>query len=292
MSTTERVFILGSTGNIGQKAVNDLLANKIPVTLYARSPEKVASMFSSDLVNVVQGDYSDLSPIREGIKGHTRLLLLVADFGDFVKVKKTVATYAYEAGVKQVVDISSFSVNMGWRSSVIGSHHYHGERAVYDIPNRGYFVALRPGRFMSNLLGMVRPIADKGLYDTCAPDCPQGWISPNDIGAVAAVVLREDVKKHSDAVYNLTGDVVTSAERAAIFSRVTGHDIKYTQVPAVQKYNKIMELGHFPHLFAIDLVDNLECNNDDKVNPSIEVLLGRKPETLEEYLSANKHQIQ
>ncbi|KAF1802559.1 hypothetical protein V8B55DRAFT_1481020 [Mucor lusitanicus] len=290
--STERVFILGSTGNIGQKAVNDLLDNKIPVTLYARSPEKVASLFSSDLVSVVKGDYSDLSPIKEGIKGHTRLLLLVADFGDFINVKKTVATYAYEAGVQQVVDISSFSVNMGWRTSVIGSHHYHGEKAVFDIPNRGYFVALRPGRFMSNHFGMARPIADKGLYDTSEPSRAQGWISPNDIGAVAAVVLREDVKKHSDAVYNLTGDVVTGAERAIIFSRITGHEIKYIQVPAVQKYNKIMESGHFPHLFAIDLVDNLDSNDDDKITPCIEILLGRKPETLEEYLSANKDKIQ
>ncbi|GAN09107.1 nucleoside-diphosphate sugar epimerase [Mucor ambiguus] len=290
--SAEKVFIIGSTGKIGQKAVNDLLDNKIPVTLYARSSEKVASLFSSDLVSVIQGDYTDLSPVKEGIKGHTRLLLLVADFSDFVNVKKTVATYAYEAGVKQVVDISSFSVNMGWRSSVIGSHHYYGEKAVFDIPNRGYFVALRPGRFMSNHFGMARPIADKGLYDSCEPNRVQGWISPNDIGAVAAVILRENVEKHADAVYNLTGDMVTSAERAAIFSRITGQDIKYIQVSAVQKYNKIMESGHFPHLFAIDLVDNLDSNDDSRVTPSIEILLGRKPETLEEYLSANKDKIQ
>ncbi|KAK4514749.1 uncharacterized protein ATC70_002352 [Mucor velutinosus] len=288
----ERVFVIGATGNIGVKAVNDLIDNKIPVTLYARNSEKVASLFSSDLVNTVVGDYSDLSPIKESIKGHTRLLLLVGDFGDFVNIKKTIATYAYEAGVQQVVDISSFSVNMGWRSTVIGSHHYYGEKAIFDIPNRGHFVALRPGRFMSNHFGMARPIADKGLYDTSDPNLAQGWISPNDIGAVAAVVLREDVKKHMDAVYNLTGDVVTSAERAAIFSRVTGQDIKYIQVSPVQKYNKIMELGHFPHLFAIDFVDNLDSNDDSKVNPSIEILLGRKPETLEEYLTANKDKIQ
>jgi len=290
--SSERVFIIGGTGNIGAKVVNDLLDNKIPVPLYARSPEKVASLFSSDLVNVVQGDYSDLSPLKEGIKGHTRLFLLVGDFRDFVSTKKTIATYAYEAGVQQIVDISSFSVNMGWRTSVIGSHHYYGEKAIYDIPNRGYLVALRPGRFMSNHFGMTRPIADQGVYDSCDPNLPQGWISPNDIGAVAAVVLREDVNKHMDAVYNLTGDVVTSAERAAIFSRITGQDIKYIQISPVQKYHKTMESGHFPHLFGIDFADNLDSNDDSKVTPSIEILLGRKPETLEEYLTANKDKMQ
>ncbi|KAL9558815.1 hypothetical protein MBANPS3_000715 [Mucor bainieri] len=286
--SAEKVFVIGGTGNIGQKAVSDLIENNIPVTL----PEKVASLFSSDLVSVVQGDLKDLSPIKEGIKGHTRLLLLVADFGDFTNTKKAIATYAYEAGVKQVVDISSFTVNMGWRASVIGSHHYYGEKAIFGIPNRGHFVALRPGRFMSNHLHMSRPIADQAIYDVVEPDRAQNWISTNDIGAVAAVVLREDVEKHGDAVYNLTSDSVTSTERAAIFSRITGHDIKYVQVSAVEQYNKIMASGHYPHLMAVDFVDNLNGVVDSRVTPIIEILLGRKPETLEEYLGANKDKIQ
>ncbi|CAO3654596.1 unnamed protein product [Mucor fragilis] len=286
--SAERVFVIGGTGNSGAKAVKDLLDNKIPVTLFARNPEKVASLFSSDLVNVIQGDFKDLTPIKEGIKGHSRLLLLVSDFFNFVNIKKTIATYAYEAGVKQIVDISSFTVNLGWRTTTIGSIHYYGEKAVYDIPNRGYFVTLRPGRFMSNHLEKMRPLADNGLFDNGAPGALQGWISTNDIGAVAAVVLREDVNKHMDAVYSLIGDVITSNERAAMLTRITGQDIKYTQVSPAQKYHKIMESGFCPHVFALDLVTDLDGHGDDKVSPIIEILLGRKPETVEAYLTANK----
>lgn len=288
--SSERVFIIGGTGNIGIKTVNDLLDNKIPVTLYARSPEKVASLFShgKDLVNVVQGDYKDLSPIKEGIKGHTRLFLLIGDFTDFANTKRTIATYAYEAGVQQVVDLSSFTVNIGWRTSSIGSEHYYGERAIFDIPNRANMVTLRPGRFMSNHLHMTNPVATNCIFDTADPDQPQGFISTNDIGAVAAVILREDVKKHGEAVYNLTGDVVTSAERAAIFSRVIGKEIKYTKIAPAQKYKQIMASGVFNHVIAIDFCDNLDGCDDAKVTPSIEILLNRKPETLEEYLTANK----
>ncbi|KAG2206218.1 hypothetical protein INT46_006386 [Mucor plumbeus] len=288
--SSERVFIIGGTGNIGAKTVNDLLDNKIPVTLYARSPEKVASLFShgKDLVNVVQGDFKDLSPIKEGIKGHTRLFLLIGDFTDFVNTKRTIATYAYEAGVQQVVDLSSFTVNIGWRTSAIGSEHYHGEKAIFDIPNRANMVALRPGRFMSNHFNMTSPIANNAIFDTVEPDLPQGFISTNDIGAVAAVILREDIKKHGDAVYNLTGDVVTSAERAAIISRIVGKDIKYIKVTPVQKYKQIIATGLFNHVLALDLCDNLENCDDAKITASIEILLDRKPETLEEYLTTNK----
>jgi uncharacterized protein YbjT (DUF2867 family) len=293
--SSERVFVIGGTGNIGAKCVNDLLAKNVAVTLYARNPEKASAMFSqhnSDLVQIIKGDFVDLSPIQEGIKGHTRLFLLVGDFSSFVKTKHTIAKYAYEAGVKQIVDISSFTVNMGWRTSVIGSNHYLGEKAIFDIPNRGHFVALRPGRFMSNMFNMTRPLADGAVYDQADADHPHGWISPNDIGAVAAVVLSEDFEKHCDAVYNLTGDVSTSAQRVQALSRILGREVAYRQVSPAQKYAKIMESGHFPHLFALDLCDNLELEDNAKVTPCIEILLGRKPETMEEYLAANKSSIQ
>ncbi|KAI9486946.1 MAG: hypothetical protein EXX96DRAFT_472886 [Benjaminiella poitrasii] len=289
----ERIFILGGTGGIGKKVVNDLLDKNIAVTLYARSSEKVNSLFtyhnnSKELISVVQGDYNDLSPVKEGIKGHTRLFLLVADFSSFVKTKKTIAEYAYAAGVKQIVDISSFTVNMGWRESFIGSNHYHAEKAIFDIPNRGYFVALRPGRFMSNIFNMGRPISDGVIFDTADPNKPQGWISPNDIGAVAAVVLSEDIEKHGDIVYGLTGELVTSQECAKIISRISGRDIPYVQVSAIEKYKKIMESGYVSHVLAVDFVDNLGKGDPTSISFCIEILLGRKPETLEEYLQANK----
>jgi uncharacterized protein YbjT (DUF2867 family) len=292
--TSERVFILGGTGNIGKQCVQDLLDHQIPVTLYARQPEKVHSMFSSDLVQTVQGDFSDLSPLKKGVKGHTRLFLLVpAHLPRFAELKATIAQHAYDAGVQQVVDISSFCINKGWRFYIIGELHYRAEKAILELPNRQHFVALRPGRFMSNHFHMHFPVRDGALLDTFEPDQKMGWISPNDIGAVAAVVLRESVEKHGDAVYNLTGDVVSSAQRADIIARVTGReDIKYCVVSSTEKYDQIMSNGHTSHLFAVDLVDKVSTDFDDHVTPVIEILLRRKPQTLEEYMVLNKSKIQ
>lgn len=289
-SSTDRVFILGGTGNIGTKVVNDLLDNKVAITLYARTPSKIEKMFpnSNGLVNIIKGDYSDLNAFKEGVKGHTRLFLLIADFSDFVKLKTDIAKIAYESGVKQIVDISSFTVNMGWRTSYIGACHYEAERAIFDIPNRGNFVALRPGRFMSNVLTLSRPSADDKIYDTADDDLAQGFISTNDIGAVAAVVLSEDISKHGDGVYSLTGDVISAIQRAQIISDIVGRNIGYQQIKPIQKYHKIMESGHYSHLFAVDLCSGLDSHNDGRVTPEISILLGREPETLKEYLTANK----
>ncbi|CEG65258.1 hypothetical protein RMATCC62417_02074 [Rhizopus microsporus] len=199
VASSERVFIVGGTGNIGVKVVKDLVAKNIPVTLYARQPEKVNALLGNNsLISVVQGDYNDLAPIKEGLKGHTRLFLLIADLQNMVHLKKTIAAWAYEAA----------------------------EQAIYNLPNRGAFVALRPGRFMSNVLTFER-IHEDAIIDKSDPDAREGWVSTNDIGAVAAVVLSEDVEKHGDSVYELISDVVTPAQRAEIFSRVLGRPINY-----------------------------------------------------------------
>lgn len=292
MSPIERVFIVGGTGNIGTKVVNDLLDNQIAITLFARDIKKVTTLFPNggDLLNVLQGDLQDISAIKEGIKGHTRLLLLVNDFTSFVTSKRTIATYAYDAGVKQVVDISSSNVNLGWRTSAIGDIHYSGEKAIFDIPNRGYFVALRPGRFMSNML-RDRPIANNGIYTTAPIDFRQGYISTNDIGAVAAVILREDVEKHADATYNLIGDIVTPHQHAEIIARLIGKEVPYHQISATEMYNNLMSTGWFTHPIALDLADHDGIEYSSKITPSIELLLGRKPETVEEYLTLNKDKI-
>lgn len=288
--SAERVFVVGGTGNIGTKCVNDLLEHNVAVTIYARNPTKAKELFAQggDLVRIVQGDFTDLTPLKEGIQGHTRLFLLMGDYTTFVKSKETIARYAYEAGVQQVLDISSFSVNMGWRSSTIGSHHLRAEQAIFNIPNRQFFVALRPGRFMANHFAMFSPRKDGVIYDTLPADARIGWVSTEDIGAVAAVILREDVRKHGDAVYNLTSDVLTLKERAEVYTRILGQEVKYKVVEPAVLYHRLVNVAHYPHFVAVDLVDNLAVNRLDFVTPIIEILLGRKPQTFEQYMTENK----
>ncbi|RCH88328.1 hypothetical protein CU097_011169 [Rhizopus azygosporus] len=293
VSSSERVFILGGTGNVGSKITRDLIAKDIPVTLYARQPEKVKALFESNsLVNAIQGDYRDLTPLKEGLKGHTRLFLLIADVYNMIPLKRTIAAWAYDAGTKQIVDISSFFVSSPLRTASIGVKHYESEQAIYHLPNRGAFVALRPGRFMSNIFlydGLQS--SNDTIFDTVDADKLQGWVSPNDIGAVAAVVLSEDIEKHGDSVYELISDVATPTQRAAYLSRILGREIKYKQINSLEKYEIFMNIAHFNHPFAYCLSTTLVSYDvrNPTITDGIHVLLRRKPETLEKYLEDNKH---
>ncbi|CAO3656546.1 unnamed protein product [Mucor fragilis] len=291
--TKERIYIIGGTGSIGSKTVQDLLANQVPVTLYARDPSKVATMFpqaDNDLLKVVQGDFQDLSPIKESVKGHSRLYLIASDISTYAQFKKTIATYAYAAGVKQIVDISSSYIDHGWRTTAIGQMSYLAETGLFNIPDRGYLVNLRPTRFMGNMLGQMNRHVNQGIFNNVPKDFEQGWASNNDIGALAAVILQEDIHKHQDAVYNMTSDVCTPGQFAAILSKIVGKDLPYIQITDVQMYNALMQAKVFSHPVALEFID-YGNEKSARVTPCIEIMLGRKPETLEEFLNANKDNI-
>ncbi|CAO3656413.1 unnamed protein product [Mucor hiemalis] len=289
--STERVFLFGGTGNIGIKTVKDLLAKNVNVTLFARNPAKVDTLFpNANNLQVVQGDLSDLTPYKKAINGHTRLFLLLGSFDNFVALKTEIATIAYNAGVKQVIDVSSESVNYGWRTSYIGSLHQEAEQKILDIPNRNRFVTLRPSRFMSNILHFDRITPNGLFFDTVDADTPQSWISTNDIGATAAAILSEDVEKYGDGCYTLIGDVLTPNQRAKILSSALGHEVKYQRISAVEKYGHLEKLNIFPNYIALDLSVTSEFPHAP-VSNVISIILRKNPETFEEYTHSIKNEL-
>lgn len=73
------------------------------------------------------------------------------------------------------------------------------------------------------------------IFDTLAPTDQQVWISPQDIGALAAIILPESIEKHADAVYEMIRDAATSEQRAEYLSAALGRKISYQQVPSTEK---------------------------------------------------------
>ncbi|ORY99426.1 hypothetical protein BCR43DRAFT_489261 [Syncephalastrum racemosum] len=288
----ERVYVIGATGNVGTKTVHDLLKNNVQVTILARSPEKAKGLFAASpsvsQLTIVQGDYNDLTSFRESIAGHTRLVLLAANLTDLGRIKHAYAEAAYAAGVKQVVDISSQSVSYPWRVGAIGRAHRDAEERILAIPNRGAFVALRPSGFMSNTLMFETETIKhmNTIFDAVAPDEAREHISPNDIGALAAIVAQEPVEKHGDAVYEMTSYLLSGAERARILSKALGREIKYQQVSSKDRYDALVNKAHMPHFMAYDLATMASLYTIPTAGLSI--LLGREPETYEEYIEANK----
>ncbi|KAI8149055.1 hypothetical protein BJV82DRAFT_505753 [Fennellomyces sp. T-0311] len=287
-TNSERVYFIGGTGNIGTVAVKKLLGNGVSVTVYARSSRKAQDLFGNDRnLTVVEGDINDMKPFDETIAGHTRLFLLVTDILNFTKLKVTIAQKAYAAGVKQIVDISAISAGFPWRSSLSSIIYRDAEEALLAINDRAAYVALRPFQFMTNQLTREAHIikTTDNIIDIVDPDEPQEWISPNDIGTVAANIFQDPVEKHGDAVYNMIGDVVSRKERAILLSKLLSRSITYKQVTPNEQFNNLISLG-FPYKHAHLLMGIPVFTG--KVTPGLSILLGRPPQTLEQWLEENK----
>lgn len=60
----------------------------------------------------------------------------------------------------------------------------------------------------------------------------------------------------------------------------------------IEKYNtyiKHVKYSHFSHSMTLDTCCGLDSQDNSRVTPEISILLGREPETLEEYLATKKH---
>ncbi|KAI8146630.1 hypothetical protein BJV82DRAFT_509849 [Fennellomyces sp. T-0311] len=279
--SNERIYVLGATGNAGSVVVDELIKGGAQVTAYTRSPQKIQSAN----VSIVEGGFEDLTPFKESINGHTRLFLLVPDMEGMSDIKIDICKKAYGSGVEQIVDLSVQSTP--WRHLSFLLPHQDAERAIYSLERpKSSFVSLRPSNFMSNLLFSLETIKKQNaIVDAAGGDERQEWISPRDIGTVAARVLLDPIGKHGDAGYELVGEIITPKERAAVFSKILGRPITYVQVEPQEYYQSMIKLG-MSHEMAYCMVNYQ--NPSPVVTRGLSVLLGRKPDSVESWIVNNK----
>ncbi|KAI9262424.1 hypothetical protein BDA99DRAFT_511171 [Phascolomyces articulosus] len=297
MAFEERIYLVGATGNIGKPLVQKLLVNpKVALTLYTRKTSKVQEIFGAEhpegKVTIVEGDYDNQKPFADSIAGHRRLFLLAQppNFTDYQTIPRRFAETAYGAGVEQIVIISSTGAPLPWRVNLYGMASRQFEEAVLNIPNRKALVTLRPGFFMTNQLwGDLFTIkgANK-IVDMREEDQTRPWISPKDIGELAANVLQDPIEKHGDAVYELVGDPRTPLEQAESLSRVLGKTITYEKLDEEQTYQMFTQQAGMSHLTAILRMQLTELSRHQKSTIGLSVLLGRDPQTLEQWIEENK----
>jgi nucleoside-diphosphate-sugar epimerase len=189
-ASKEHVFVTGASGSIGSGVVRGLVKNGIKTTAYVRDEKKTKDLFKDELktghLTITVGDYTTIDAYTKAIQGHTRLFLLVADFGNsptlMSQVKHTFGKIAFEQGVRQIVDLSSCSVSTHGKTGLIGYAHTLAEEKLWaladDNPDQRSLVVLRPGAFMSNHLWVdIHHIKHSNKLVSCAsPSAKATWI--------------------------------------------------------------------------------------------------------------------
>lgn len=219
------ILVTGATGTVGRQVLRALQNQPGPgrvraaVRDVAHDRPKLADF---PAVEPVHFDFDDAATFGPALAGVDRVFLLrppqLADVDEFFR---PFVAAARAAGVRHVVFLS---VQGAEDNPVIPHHKIEKLLQASGLD----YTFLRPAYFMQNFLTTLRPdLVQRHCIYLPAGHARFTLVDVRDIGAVAAVVLREPAA-HAGRAYPLTSATpLTFGEMAVILSQELGHDIGY-----------------------------------------------------------------
>ena len=229
------VLVSGATGNQGGAVARSLLDRGFRIRALTRDPNKpLAKALAERGAEVVRGDLEDRFSLDRALEGAYGVFsvqpmeqFFAVGYDGEVRQGKTLVDAAVAAGVSHFV---YSSVGSAYRRTGIPQfdskweveEHLRGTGLSYTI--------LRPVFFMQNSEGMRDQILGGTVAQPLDPGKPLQQVNVEDIGAFAAMSFKEP-DGWSERELDLAGDELTMSQVAETFSRVTGRDVSYFQVP-------------------------------------------------------------
>ncbi len=180
---------------------------------------------------VVQGDMEDRSDMDRVLEGAYGVFSVQnfweAGYDREIQQGKTLADAAKAAGVEHFV---YSSVGSAHRETGIVHFDSKWEIEEYVRELELPYTVLRPVFFMQNWEMMRDQILEGPLPQPLDPDKPLQQVAAEDVGAFAALAFEHPDEWLGREV-DLAGDEQTMPQIAETFSRVTGKEIDYYQVP-------------------------------------------------------------
>ena len=266
------IVVTGATGNVGRPLVQALAVAGALVT--AGSGQGAGAPAG---VRTLQADLTEPKSLEPALAGAEALflltppaLLLGGAIGDVVVVTR-------EAGIRRVVLLSSQGVGTGRHPS-----------SLEDAVTRSglEWTVLRPGNFDSNALQWAGTVRERREVVAPFGDVALPAIDPADIAEVAAVVLRG--RGHEGGVYTLTGPApISPRQQAAAIGDVLGEPVRYVEQTREQARDQMLGFMPEPVVAATLGVLGTPSQEEQRVNPDVERLLGRAPRAFADWAARN-----
>lgn len=274
------ILVTGASGKVGGQALRRLVDKGLEVRTFSRDPSKIEAFGLG--VEAVQGDLDQADTIPPAVAGVDKVLI-VAGGWDIAGEDANVIAAAADAGVGQVVLLSSLGVEAGVAS---GPFHAPGEEKLRASGLA--WTILRPGFYMANALMWRDTIVGQGVIYEPTGSGRHALVHPADVGDVAAEVLSSE--GHEGKTYELTGpEALSSADCAAELSAALGREISHVDVPDEGFRQGLAEAG-----VPGPVVDNLaryyamvKAGEFDMVTSTVADLLDRPARTFREWAAEN-----
>lgn len=279
-----KLLVTGATGKLGAKVVEALLktvpADQIAVSV--RNPQK-AEHLRAQGVDVRHGDFDAPETLDAAFAGVDRLLLISADGDNETRIRQH--TDAVKAAARANVKFIAYTsiAKASESTNLMAPPHQATEKAIVStgIP----YAFLRNNWYLENEAGTIQGVQAGAPWVTAAGDGKSGWALRQEYAEAAAAVLTGS--GHDNAIYELSGPLLTQEQLAAAVGSVLGKEIPVQQVDAAA-YGEIMKQAGLPE-FIIPLVVGIQQSIREGTleveHSDFEKLLGRPLTPIHEALA-------
>jgi len=286
----KKIMITGVTGQLGGQVLR-LLQQKTDrqsISVIARDPSKLDPEKIKG-INVIQADYEDKDSLSKAFKGID--ILYFVSGNEIPKRKKQheqVVKAAKEAGVKHVV-YTSFQRKTETNDSPvaqIADAHLLTEKL---LKQSGLTYTIMKHALYSDVIPMFigEDVFKKGMIYQPAGDGKVSFASRSDMAEAAAVILTS--AGHENKIYEIAGTKSFSYhDIAKILSGISGKQISYVS-PTAEEFRKTLQEAGVPDeaiMMSVTFNEGIRQGEFDFPDPTLEKLIGHKPQSVEEFLKS------
>ncbi|HET9501982.1 MAG TPA: SDR family oxidoreductase [Hymenobacter sp.] len=284
-----KILVTGATGGLGKAVVENLLKTVSPgdISVLVRDPAKAAALQAQG-VTVKQGDYNDYASLVTAFQGVDKLFLVSGnDIPNRVPQHTNAINAAKEAGVQHVV-YTSFQRKTEDGSSAaafVAEAHLATEKLLKESGLT--YTILKNALYLDVLPLFMGPVLDTNTIYLPAKEGKVPYASRADMGAAGAAVLTGT--GHENQSYDISNDTSYSFhDIAKILSDLSGKQIQYAS-PDAEAFGSALAAAGVP-AGIIEMTAGfcvaIEQGEFDFPATDLEKLLGRQPETAEQFLKA------
>lgn len=268
---TEKILVLGASGNVGWPLVAELVARGERVKAASRSAKPAPG------AEAVRFDYADQASIDAALADVDRAFVLAPTGSlDIVGLLTPVLTTATRRNIKIVLQTA---IGVEADDSIP-----YRQMELFVERSGAPFVILRPNWFSDNFHNYWREGVRRGAIAVPAADAQSSFVDARDIAASAAAALTSNA--HDGQALTLTGPAAYSyGDAAAILSTATGRKIVYTSIDDEAFIAMLMEAqvpADYAKFLAF-LFQPVRAGWTAPVTDAVRGLTGKPPRSLEAY---------
>jgi NAD(P)H dehydrogenase (quinone) len=290
--SVDKIVISGASGGLAGETIEALITRGVPIEkliLVTRTPDKLSPLAERG-ATVREGDFDKPDALPAAFAGGRQLLLIsTSGGGDRVAQHTAAINAARRVGIKHIVYTSWINAVEDNPAAVTRDH-----MATEDLLRKSGipYTILRNQRYADGLIAEgARAIATGQIVSNSGRGKWAPVTRRDCAGAAAAVLVTPG---HERKTYEISGpDLISETDFAKLLTQITGKSVRVidvddaTYVATLEQAGVPEEGAKFAASFGVATrVNQLNIKSD-----TLQILLGRAPQSVRELLTANKAQM-